>query len=415
MRIFIASNYLIANYPQSSFHKLFKVEDVKICKFDEDISMELHNFMPDIFIFEMEKKETDFSYGFEILSKTRESEIFDKTIIIVLINDNNKELVKECVRRGANDYLFIPVEESDLLTRVAISKKMKESQHRIIETKSRMIRIEKLATMGELFSGVVHEIKNPISYLSSNLDALEIFIPRIQKLLDGYEDLTNAIENQKFDRVLIKEKVLKIKKLVQENKIDIIKKDIESLIIESKTGVERILGIISGMMNLNKMGEESEIDVININSIINDIMPIVKSRYNHVAHIELRLNEIKKVHCNRMQLGQVFLNIIVNAMQAINDEKRENRGTIIIETSEDNNNVCCKITDDGPGILESDIEHIFEPFFTTKKNGTGTGLGLSISHDIITIKHKGNLFVESKFGIGTTFIIFIPNQIDKIE
>ncbi|GAG03114.1 unnamed protein product, partial [marine sediment metagenome] len=114
------------------------------------------------------------------------------------------------------------------------------------------------------------------------------------------------------------------------------------------------------------------------------------------------------VPCNPGQINQVFLNILVNAVQAIKSQERKDRGAITIRTYATQTQAVCEISDDGPGIRPENLSKIFDPFFTTKPSGKGTGLGLSVSYDLIANKHKGELLVDSTPGRGSTFIIKLP-------
>jgi len=130
----------------------------------------------------------------------------------------------------------------------------------------------------------------------------------------------------------------------------------------------------------------------------------------------LELGDVSFVPCHAGQLNQVFLNIIVNAAQAIKMQDRPNKGTITIRTYQEDRHIVCEISDDGPGVPNEVIDKIFDPFFTTKQVGQGTGLGLSVSRDIIVNKHQGQLLVKSTTGQGATFTIKLPihSEIESI-
>jgi signal transduction histidine kinase len=117
-----------------------------------------------------------------------------------------------------------------------------------------------------------------------------------------------------------------------------------------------------------------------------------------------------EIHCNRGQIGQVILNVLVNAIHAIRDQQRETHGNITVRTEPRDDGVSLVIEDDGPGIPEANKARIFDPFFTTKDIGQGTGLGLSISQDIVVNKHKGRIHAEDAPGGGTRFVVWLPNR-----
>ncbi|NLV35713.1 MAG: HAMP domain-containing histidine kinase [Clostridiaceae bacterium] len=134
-----------------------------------------------------------------------------------------------------------------------------------------------------------------------------------------------------------------------------------------------------------------------------------------MSEIVLNVPEDLVVYCNRLKLGQVLINIIVNAAQVIKSQERSKKGCITISADNEGAYINIYVTDDGPGIPQKNLNKIFDPFFTTKEAGQGTGLGLSISYDIITTSHGGMLLVNSEVGIGTTFTIKLPNITERIE
>jgi signal transduction histidine kinase len=127
-----------------------------------------------------------------------------------------------------------------------------------------------------------------------------------------------------------------------------------------------------------------------------------------VANVEINVPDDIIIYCNRIQIGQVFVNVVLNAAQAIRSQERSDQGSIKIIARKENQNIIIWFIDDGPGISEEHILKVFEPFFTTKEIGQGTGLGLSVSYDIIVNKHAGSIDVKSELGKGATFIIILP-------
>jgi len=146
----------------------------------------------------------------------------------------------------------------------------------------------------------------------------------------------------------------------------------------------------------------------NINDGIRNTLLVAANEIKYVAHVKLDLGNIPPVPCVLNEINQVFLNVLVNAAQAIRDQKRTSRGCILIRTYEEGENVYCEISDNGPGIPSDVISKMFDPFFTTKDVGKGTGLGLSISYDIIVNKHKGSIIAENSVDGGACFKIRLP-------
>ncbi|MBC8391994.1 MAG: GHKL domain-containing protein, partial [Deltaproteobacteria bacterium] len=139
---------------------------------------------------------------------------------------------------------------------------------------------------------------------------------------------------------------------------------------------------------------------------------VAKNELKYAANIEKDYSDLPEIFCNSGQLNQVFLNILVNAAQAIASQQQDEMGTIRIITYQEDDYAVCEISDNGSGISQENVSKIFDPFFTTKPVGEGTGLGLNVSYDIIVNKHKGKLSVESEVGQGTTFIIKIPVNLE---
>ena len=191
-------------------------------------------------------------------------------------------------------------------------------------------------------------------------------------------------------------------------KIGFVLEDIGALFEESKEGLTRVTKIIQNLRDFSRIDQAEAFDEYDLNHGIEATLIVARNAIKYHADVVTEFSDIPHIPCNASQINQVFLNILVNAAQAIESQQRETNGSIKIKTSSDDTHVICKIIDDGPGILPENIEKIFDPFFTTKPAGKGTGLGLSVSYDIIVRKHKGELLVKSEVGKGTEFTIKLP-------
>ena len=199
-------------------------------------------------------------------------------------------------------------------------------------------------------------------------------------------------------------------KYKKENHIDFLLEDVGDLVNESLEGVERITSIVKNLRSFSRIDQIGEIKEYDIREGIKSTLIIAKNNYKYVAEVKTEFEEVPSIKCMPNEINQVFLNIIVNAAQAIESEKRKEKGLILIKVYEEKDFVCCSIYDDGPKIPEEVINKIFDPFFTTKEAGKGTGLGLNISYDIIVNKHKGKLLVENCSEKGVKFIIKLPKK-----
>ncbi|HEX7503323.1 MAG TPA: ATP-binding protein [Acidobacteriota bacterium] len=250
-----------------------------------------------------------------------------------------------------------------------------------------LVQTDKLASLGQLVSGIAHEINNPNTFIRGNVSIIQEALKDILPILDEYHK---------------GEKDLQIARL----NYDVFRSNIPVLLEDMAQGTNRIKAIVEGLRKFAKRDDGILNDEVDLNEIIQGCLRLVANQIGRRAKVRLQLDEnLPKVKGNFQRLEQVVVNILINASQAI--EKK--MGSIVIATAyreKEKENVL-RISDDGKGIDEKTVKQIFDPFFTTKRNQGGTGLGLSIAYGIIK-EHKGRIEVESKLGAGTTFSIFIP-------
>jgi signal transduction histidine kinase len=271
---------------------------------------------------------------------------------------------------------------------------------------SKIIQSEKLASIGQLAAGVAHEMNTPVGFVASNFQTLESYIKKIQNLLAVYDGLIRKIETSKNTELLNKANA--IGKSRNDMKIDFILEDIQGLFDDSKEGLNRVTNIIQNLRDFSRIDQPGSLDEYNLNDGVEATLVVAKNEIKYDAELKTELSEVPLVFCNSGQINQVFLNILVNAAQAIKSQERDDKGTITIRTYATETGAACEISDDGCGIPPDSLPKIFDPFFTTKAVGKGTGLGLSVSYDIIVNKHKGELLVDSTVGKGSKFTIKLP-------
>jgi two-component system NtrC family sensor kinase len=278
------------------------------------------------------------------------------------------------------------------------------------ETQVQMLQSEKMASIGQLAAGIAHEINNPAAFVSSNLITLEEYRKDIFSLFQQYREIVSDLKEAGANPQSLSDlsnKIRRIDALEQETDLDFIIDDIESLITESQDGTKRIGKIVADLKDFAHPGEDKT-KVANINQCLESTMNVVWNELKYKAKITKDYGDLPEVLCYPQQLNQVFMNILVNAAQAI-----EKEGEIRIATGAADGHVEISISDTGSGIPDEIISRVFEPFFTTKEVGKGTGLGLNIAYNIVN-KHNGTISIESEIGKGTTFIIRIPvNGIDE--
>jgi PAS domain S-box-containing protein len=276
---------------------------------------------------------------------------------------------------------------------------------------SQMLQSEKLAAIGHLAAGVAHEMNTPVGFVASNFQTLESYVNKFKKLLEMYDELVKAIETSEKTELLNNAET--ITKLRDTMKMDFILGDLHELFNDSKEGLERVTNIIQNLRDFSRVDQTDSFGDYNINDGIHTTLAVARNAIKYDAEVKTELSEVPVIFCNASQINQVFLNIILNAVQAIRSQDRNDKGTITIRTYATDDEIACEISDDGPGIPAEIIPKIFDPFFTTKPAGKGTGLGLSISYDIIVNKHKGKILVDSTVGKGAKFTIKLPIKTEK--
>lgn len=283
---------------------------------------------------------------------------------------------------------------------VEVEKKTKE----IKETQARLMQQEKMVSIGQLAAGVAHEINNPMGFISSNLNSLEEYTNDIRSLIEQYRTLIPGLNEAMVieeGRVAISERLDRIVALEKEMDIDFVLDDIPSLMKECQEGTERIKNIVIDLKDFAHPGDH-KLKYADINRSLDSTLNIVWNELKYKATVKKEYGDLPQVKCYPQQLNQVFMNLLVNAAQAI-----EKQGEINITTRALDRKVEIKISDTGKGIPKGNLSKIFDPFFTTKEVGKGTGLGLNVVYNIIK-KHKGTIDVQSEAGKGSTFTIRIP-------
>lgn len=284
------------------------------------------------------------------------------------------------------------------------NEELERTLKQLKDTQAQMLHSEKMATIGQIAAGVAHEINNPTGFVSSNMGTLKGYQSDLIVLIKKYRRLISDLKMTAAKTDLsssIAEQVEEIIGLETEVDIDFIQGDIMDLIQECSDGIERIKKIISDLKDFAHPGED-ELKEADINKGIESTFNFVLYELKYKAKITKNYGHLPLIKCYSQQLNQVFINILVNAAQAM-----ESTGEIKVATRHVKDSIEISISDDGPGIPEKNLAKIFDPFFTTKDVGKGTGLGLNIAKDIIN-KHNGTINVESRVGEGTTFTIQIP-------
>jgi signal transduction histidine kinase len=276
-----------------------------------------------------------------------------------------------------------------------LNESLQASHRQLEQAQSQLVQSEKMASIGQLAAGVAHEINNPIGFVTSNLGSLEKYLDDLLRLLAAYERHEPALRTS--DAVAYAE-ICAVKQAIE---LDFLRADLPALLAESKDGLRRVKEIVQGLKDFSHAGT-GEWHNADLNAGLESTLAIVNNEIKYKATVEKRLGALPAVECLPLELNQVFMNLLVNAAQAIAD-----KGAITLSSGVEGEHVWVEVADTGCGIPPEHRTRIFDPFFTTKEVGKGTGLGLAISYGIVQ-KHHGRIDVASEVGHGSTFRVTLP-------
>ncbi|MCR9207394.1 MAG: PAS domain S-box protein [bacterium] len=272
---------------------------------------------------------------------------------------------------------------------------------------NKLLQAQKLESIGQLAAGIAHEINTPMQCIGGNIDFLQEHSDRLLTVADTFRGLLEMSPGDREDRL---ENVAKI---LETNRFDFIRSQFPMAIEETSTAAKRVVEIVRAMRVMSHPGSQAKSDT-DINTLIRDSSILSRNRWKCVAEVELSLdNGLPTIDALPAELSQVFLNLIINAADAIGevtDDGSSGLGKIDVKTRFDEQNVYIEIRDNGPGMSDEVKAKAFEPFFTTKEVGKGTGQGLSITYDVVTKLHGGTVEIQSDLGEGTLFTLCLPRQ-----
>jgi len=267
-------------------------------------------------------------------------------------------------------------------------------------TANQLLLAQKMESVGQLAAGIAHEINTPMQFVGDNTYFLKDAFSEITNYLINIEKIQANSENNDI-----------IKNLREESDIDYLMNEIPVALERTAEGIKRVSNIVKAMKDFAHPSGQQKSNT-KINDSILTTVTITKNEWKYSADLEMEFDEsIPTVLCTVDEVNQVILNMIINAVHAIQEAKKTrdfDKGLIKIKTYYDEEFVYIAISDSGTGISKENLNRVFDPFFTTKEVGKGTGQGLAIAHDIIVNKHGGKIDLESKVGEGTKFIIALP-------
>ncbi len=362
-------------------------------------------YLPDLILLDIMMPEQD---GYEVCRKLKSTSVTSNIPVIFLTALDSCEDEAKGLELGAVDFITKPFNPAIVRQRVNTHLELK--QHRdqlqiLVAEKTRevteayedlkqiheqMLQQEKMASIGQLAAGVAHEINNPTGFIGSNLNTLQKYVVKLNEGIAFMEKAIMATDD--FDVIS------QLKKMKRQLKFDFVLEDIEDLIGESKDGIERIAHIVRNLKSFSRV-EDDTLKLTDLEECLEGSLSIAWNEIKYKAKVNKQYEPLPQIPCLPQQLSQVFVNLLVNAAQAIEDQ-----GIITVITRREDNWAVVEIADNGSGISPENLERIFNAFYTTKEVGKGTGLGLSICHDILE-KHQGTITVTSKVGEGTCFTI----------
>ncbi len=288
------------------------------------------------------------------------------------------------------------------------TKELSKAYQSLKESQAQLVQSEKMASLGQMVAGVAHEINTPLGYVRNNVEVTQNLFGQTKALLENYEQLVALLMAETMDEDALGEQLGLVSEMSEPFREEGLLDSMQDLFKDSLYGVDQISELVMNLKDFSRL-DQARTDNVDINKCLDSALNIGKNVLKYKVTVKKLYGELPPLKCSPSQLNQVFLNLLTNAAQAIED-----KGTIWIKTWADGGWVHVTIQDSGKGIAPEVIKKIFDPFFTTKPVGEGTGLGLSISYKIVE-QHSGQIKVASEIGKGTKFLISLPLNPESVQ
>ena len=284
---------------------------------------------------------------------------------------------------------------------VSRNRLLGEAYARLKDSQAQLVQAEKMASLGQMVAGIAHEVNTPLGYVKNNVQMLEETFEHMHHLLDTYDRLLAHPADAGTTTAELDERRAAVAAEHAGYREGLAAAELKQLFADTLDGIDQMAEIVAGLKDFSRL-DRAPVDSIDINRCLDNALLIARNTIKHKADVTKDYGQLPPVRGSPSQINQVFLNMLTNAAQAI-----EQRGRIALQTVADRHHVHIVVRDSGRGIAPQHLEKIFDPFFTTKPVGQGTGLGLSICHKIVS-DHGGAIRVKSATGRGTAFCVSLP-------
>ncbi len=354
--------------------------------------------------------------GFETCRRLKADPTTQSIPIIFATAATDIESKVKGVDLGAVDYIPKPFQQAEVLARIrahlqlkrlteSLEEQVRDRTTQLHQAQVQLVQQEKLYSLGEMVAGIAHEMNNPIGFIANNVEPLRDYIAEVTDILHLYQREHPTPSSQ-------------LTELIESVDLDFALDDMVKILDSFSLGTERIQNISASLRTFARSDSETKV-LADLHDCLDTTLMILQHRLKDKGdRPEIRVfktyGSLAPVCCYPGQMNQVFMNILANAIDALdeaiaNGKLQDPEPSIFITTTATEQHAVIEIADNGPGIPEMIQDRLFEPLFTTKPPGKGTGLGLAIANQIVEDKHNGKLRVESHLGQGCKFIVALPN------